>query len=240
MLRRLRELGWFAKPHPVLAANRELFADFDQSRPLAEYTFVVCDTELTGFSLHRDEIISIGAVKIVDLRIALNETFHQYIRPHHLEHTDSTLVHRITPEQLRGMPPMEEVLPEFVRFCGDGMLVGHHVILDMNFLNRAAREVLGGTLSNPSIDTMRLAMGYKEAQFMSEERHAHLSTSYNLADLTQEFGLPAFKPHDALDDALQTSYLFLFLLKKIRLGQIRSLKDLYLAGRDVEMAASWQ
>lgn len=237
MLRRLRELGWFAAPHPVIVANRRLFRNFDQARPLTEYTFVVCDTELTGLKQRRDEIISIGAVKIVDLRIDLNQTFHQYIRPRHLEHTDSTLIHRITPEQLRSMPAMDQVLPRFIEFCGDGLIVGHHVTLDMNFLNRAAKEVLGGTLCNPSIDTMRLAMGFKEAQFMERHGHGKLSTSYRLEDLGREFGLPQFSPHDALDDALQSAYLFLFLVKKMKQGRIRTLKDLYQAGRDVQMVS---
>ena len=237
MLRKLREWGWFARPHPMIARNKAWFARFDQSRPLAEYDFVVCDTELTGLNQRHDEIISIGAVKIVNLQIELNETFHQYIRPRRMEHTDSTLVHRITPEQLRSMPPVEEVLPEFIQFCGNGLIVGHHVTLDMNFLNRAAREVLGGTLSNPSIDTMRLAMGFKEAQFMDQYGHGKLSTSYKLEDLGREFGLPEFKPHDALDDALQSAYLFLFLVKKMKQGKIHTLKDLYQAGRDVDMVS---
>jgi hypothetical protein len=34
--------------------------------------------------------------------------------------------------------------------------------------------------------------------------------------------------------------LFLYLVKKMRQGRIRSLKDLYLAGRDVEMVTAWQ
>lgn len=226
---------WFRKQHPVIRENRACFRDFEQSRPLSEYTFVVCDTELTGLHKRKDEIISIGAVKIIGLRVELNETFHQYIRPQNLDHTDSTLIHRITPEQLRTMPAMDEVLPEFVRFCGNGLIVGHHVTLDMNFINRAAREVLGDTISNPSVDTMRLAMGYKEAQFMDRYGHDKLSTSYNLNDLSKEFNLPHFKPHDALEDALQTAYLFLFLIKKMKQGRIRTLKDLYEAGRNVNL-----
>ena len=168
-------------------------------------------------------------------RIELNETFHQYIRPRDLEHTKSTLVHRITPEQLRAMPSIAEVLPKFIRFCGDALLVGHYVALDMSFLNKAALEELGGTISNPSVDTMRMAMGYKEAQFMECYGHCNLSTSYNLNDLSNEFGLPKFKPHDALEDALQTAYLFLFLVKKMKQGKIRTLKDLYEAGRNVNL-----
>lgn len=202
---------------------------------MSEYTFVVFDTELTGLNRRRDHIISIGAVKIVNLRIELNQVFHQYIRPSNLVHTDSILIHRITPEQLRTMPAMEDVLPGFVEFCGDALLVGHYITLDMNFLNKAAREVLGGALSNPNVDTMRLAMGYKEALFMDRYGHSKMSTSYNLNDLSREFKLPEFKPHDALEDALQTAYLFLFLVKKMKQGKIRTLKDLYQAGRNVNM-----
>jgi DNA polymerase-3 subunit epsilon len=235
MMRLFKTFPWLRKPHPLLIENKEHFRDFSQSKPLSEYTFVVCDTELTGLNKHRDEIISIGAVKIVNLQIELNEIFHQYIRPRSLEHTESILIHRITPEQLRTMPTIDEVLPDFIRFCGDGLLVGHYVALDMYFLNKAARKVLDGSISNPSIDTMRMAMGYKEAQFMECYGHCNLSTSYNLNDLSMEFSLPRFKPHDALEDALQTAYLFLYLVKKLKQGRIRTLKDLYEAGRNVNM-----
>jgi len=234
-MRLLNPSVWLKKTHPLLVKNRKLFRNFTQSRPLSEYTFVVCDTELTGLNKRRDEIISIGGVKIVNLRIELDETFHQYIRPRNLEHTRSTLIHRITPEQLKAMPTIEEVLPEFIRFCGDALLVGHYVALDMAFLNKAASEVMGGTISNPSVDTMRMAMGYKEAQFMECYGHCNLSTSYNLNDLSEEFCLPRFKAHDALEDALQTAYLFLYLVKKLRQGQVRTLRDLYEAGRMVNL-----
>jgi DNA polymerase-3 subunit epsilon len=130
---------------------------------------------------------------------------------------------------------MVEVMPRFIEFCGDALLVGHYVALDMGFLNRAAKEVLGGNLSNPSVDTMRLAQGYKEAHFMEDYGHTNLTTSYSLEDLSREFGLPQFKPHDALEDALQTAYLFLFLVKKMKQGRIRTLKDLYHAGRYLGM-----
>lgn len=235
MFRLFDAARWLKKSHPLLIENRDRFKNFSQSRPLSKYTFVVFDTELTGLNKRNDEIVSIGAVKIVNLNIELAQTFHQYIRPQNLEHTDSTLIHRITPEQLRVMPTIGDVLPDFIRFCGDALLVGHYVALDVNFINKACREVLGGTISNPSVDTMRMAKGYKEAQFMETYGHGNVSTSYNLNDLSNEFGLPRFKPHDALEDALQTAYLFLYLVKKMNQGQIRTLKDLYEAGRNVNL-----
>jgi len=102
----------FRKIHPALAKNRELFQDFNQGRLLTEYRFVVFDTELTGLNKRKDEIISIGAVRMVNLQIELSQTFHCYIRPKNIDPNEATLVHRITPEQLRGAPPMEEVLPD--------------------------------------------------------------------------------------------------------------------------------
>ncbi len=218
-------------PHPVLLKNRERFVDFDQGGPLHKYNFVVCDTELTGLNKRKDEIISIGAVRIVNLQIELSQTFHRYIQPADINPNKATLIHRITPEQLKKAETAEEVLPEFIAFCGDGLIVGHFIGLDMHFLNKTARKVLGGTFSNPCVDTMRLARAYKEAGNTDFYGHNDQSSSYNLDALTEEFGLPVFKPHDALEDALQTAYLFLYLLKKFKHGGINSLKGLYRAGR---------
>jgi len=231
MVNFLKPGSWFSAPHPLIVQNREAFADFDQSRPLGDYTFVVCDTELTGFDRKRDEIISIGAVVIRDLQIDLSATFHQYIKPVNTKHTRATLIHRITPQQLLEARPLEEVLPDFVEFVGSGLMVGHYVALDMDFLNRAALKVFGGTLSNPGIDTMRMAQGYRRVQlghFHQEDGH---SFSYALEDLAKEYDLPMFKSHDALEDAMQTAYLFLFLIKKFRKGGLLTLKDIYRAGR---------
>jgi len=226
-----KALPGLRKPHPALVKNKRLFADFNQGRPLHDYTFVVCDTELTGLNKRKDEIISIGAVRIVNLQIELSQTFHQYIRPKNIDPNQATLVHRITPEELKSAPSTEEVLPKFIEFCGDGLLVGHFVGIDMYFLNKAARRTLGGMLSNPSVDTMRLARGYVEAKCTDFYGGCDQASSYNLDVLTEEFHLPKFKPHDALEDALQTAYLFLFLVKKFKHGGIDTLKELYLAGR---------
>ena len=111
------------------------------------------------------------------------------------------------------------------------MLVGHFVGIDMHFLGKATRRTLGGMLSNPSIDTMRLARGYAEAGCTDFYGNCDQSQSYNLDVLSEQFNLPKFKPLDALEDALQTAYLFLFMIKKYRHGGIRTLKELYRAGR---------
>jgi len=233
MINRLFKKSWFRSQHELIVKNRDFFENFDQTRPLQEYNFVVLDTELTGMNRKHDEIISIGAVKIRDLQIDLGQTFHSYVRPHKLNHTEATLVHRITPEQLWEAPSLSEVIPKFVSFVGLDLLVGHHLELDMSFLHGATRMVLNGTLSNPGIDTMKMAKEYKKVMKGYYHDIGETSPRYNLEDLSHDFNLPVFKAHDALEDALQTAYLFLFLIKKIKKGGLFSLRDLYRAGRSV-------
>ncbi|MCI5144702.1 MAG: 3'-5' exonuclease [Candidatus Electrothrix sp. AR3] len=225
------KFSWLRTPHPVLATNNKLFVQFNQGRALHEYTFVVCDTELTGLNKRRDEIISIGAVRIENLQLAPGKNFHRYIQPKNILPNKATLIHRITPEELKKAPAIEDVLPEFIEFCADSLIVGHFVGLDMYFLNKACRKILGGSLSNPSIDTMRLARRYQETKATDFYGHNDQAISYTLDTLTEEFNLPKFRPHDALEDALQTAYLFLYLLKKFKYGGITTLKELYYAGR---------
>ncbi len=218
--------------HPALKENWRFFQSFDQTGPIDAYEFTVFDTELTGLDAGRDEIVSIGAVKIRSLKIVPGENFHTYIRPRNIVPSKAaTLVHRITMDTLVNAPYIEEVLPDFLRFCHGTFLVGHYIGLDMKFLNKALREHLGGKIKNPCIDTMKLAQVYREEQWGNYYDQFNYQISYNLEDLSQEYGLPAFEPHNALEDAYQTAYLFLYLVKKLRSGGLTTMKDLYMAGR---------
>lgn len=223
---------WNRKEHQFLRANREYFASFSQDKPLEEYEFVVVDTELTGLNERRDEIVSIGAVRIRDLRIDLQDCFYTCLRPEGELPKNSTLIHRITPCDTEQAPSVAEVLPEFVEYCGRALLVGHNVGLDIGFLNKAVRKHLGGIMRNPCLDTMRLAMIYKQTQWENYYDRYNLNVSYTLSDLSKEYGLPIFGEHNALQDAMQTAYLFLFFVRKLHGGKIKTLRDLYVAGRN--------
>ncbi len=217
---------WLRKKDPLLVENKEKFSDFSHNNPLRDYSFVVFDTELTELNRRRGEIVSIGAVRIKGLQIELNDTFYQHVKPKKMSHTEATLIHRITPEELKLAPEIEEVVPQFVKFLGRSLIVGHCINIDMDFLDSACRRLLGGPLRNPTIDTMRLARGYQRTLYGRYHDQGGKEGNYNLQDLTRKFQLPVFEAHNALEDAMQTAYLFLFLVKKIRTGGMETLKDL--------------
>ncbi len=221
----------FKSKDPVLLANHELFRNFDQTKPLPEYEFTVFDTELTGLNKHKDEIISIGAVKVSNMQILPGQTFYSLVKPEKNNPNEATFIHRLTPEELRKARPIAEVLPDFIKFCGGSLLVGHFLGIDMHFLNKATQKELNGTVANPGIDTMRLTRGYKGVARIHGFGEHDMSESYALDDLRREFKIPSFAAHNALEDAMQTAYLFLFLIKKMKKGGAVNLKDLYSAGR---------
>ncbi|AFM25029.1 3'-5' exonuclease [Desulfomonile tiedjei] len=223
---------WTRVPkHPILQENASCFSQFDQTSAIETYDFVAFDTELTGLNPKRDEIVSIGAVRIKDLRIVLGESFFSYVRPTGNLPKSSTLIHGISPQQIEDAPGIGEVLPEFVAFCGKALLIGHYVGIDMAFLNKALRKHLGGTMSNPCVDSMKLAEVFQDHRSRSNVEITGLGKSYNLAVLAREYGLPLFTQHDALEDALQTAYLFLFLVKNLKEAGYLRLRDFYTAGK---------
>lgn len=228
----LSGLFFSKKTHPVVQESNNRFADFDQSHLLADYEYVVFDTELTGFNQRKDEVVSIGAVRIKGLKLAVKDSFYSLVKPKKAIPKNSTLIHGITPSAIESSPYLEDVLEDFVRFTNGALLVGHYVELDIGFINRAIKKYLGGTLQNPCIDTMRMAQAYKEEQYgMNYSQHSNF-VSFTLSDLTREFALPEFTAHDAYQDALQTAYLFLFLTKKMRKKGFLTLRDLFMTGRN--------
>lgn len=226
-----RILGKSTSLHVLLEENMRFFENLNQSQPIESYEFVILDTELTGFDAKKDEIVSIGALKIRGLKLVPGENFYTLVRPRNNLPKDSTLVHRITPQNIETAPFIEDVLPEFVSFCSKGLLVGHFIELDMSFINRETNRYMGGTMVNPAIDTLRLVQRYKEKACGMVNERFYFNSSYRLNDLAREYRLPDFVAHDALQDALQTAYLFLFLTKKLQQYGFYTLKDLFLAGK---------
>ena len=108
---------WFRRDkHPAIIANHRRMERFDQTKPIETYQFVSLDTELTGLDLRRDAIVSIGAVRIEGLQIITGNNFFSYVRPKRSMPKVSTLIHRITPDQIESAPELRKVMPDFRGF----------------------------------------------------------------------------------------------------------------------------
>ena len=144
-------MGWGGWLGRILGAGR------NSSGPIADTPFVVLDTELTGLDERKDDIVSIGAVRMRGGRIELGGSFHELVNPTAVLDARSVVIHGITPSQVETRPPIDEVLAAFLAYAGDAVLVGHCLPVDLAFLNREARRVTGGPLRNRTVDTLSLS-----------------------------------------------------------------------------------
>jgi DNA polymerase-3 subunit epsilon len=182
--------------------------------PLNRLSVTVVDTETTGLNPDQgDEIIAIGAVRVVNGRILRQESFDSFVRPRRMVSEQARAIHGISQEMLRAEPPIEDVLPRLHRFVEDTVIVGHNVAFDMRFFAAASRTT-GVTFANPVLDTLLLECTINLNQ---EDK--------SLEGIAGRLGLSVTGRHTALGDALTTAEVFIALLPLLAENGIRTLGD---------------
>lgn len=208
--------------------SRPEFYDFDlfkrgdedhanDDMPLTALSYTVFDTETTGLEPSAgDEIIQIGAVRIVNGRLLRHENFDQLIDPQRPLRRESIPIHGITEEMVRGQPTIAKVLPEFHRFCEGTVLVAHNAAFDMRFFELKEVE-LGIRFAQPLLDTLLLSAVIHPNQ-----------ESHKLEAIAERLGITLIGRHTALGDAIVTAEVFLRMVPLLAqmgihtLGQARA------------------
>ena len=127
-----------------------------RSRPLGSLDFCVFDTETTGLLPHKDEIVQIGALRIVNGRLVPGECFETLVNPGFEIPAASTRVHGIRTEMVQDAPKIGAASTAFHHFCRDSVLVAHNAPFDLAFLRRHAKAA-GLTWDHPVLDTVLLS-----------------------------------------------------------------------------------
>ncbi len=173
----------------------------DLDRKLSELTYTVFDTETTGLEPSKgDEIIQIGAARIVNNRLLRQEVFDQIIDPEMPLKPESIPIHGITEDMVRGKPNIDIVLPAFHEFCEDTVLIAHNAAFDMRFL-QLKEDRTGIRFSQPVLDTLLLSAVIHPNQ-----------ESHKLDVILERLGIHIDTRHNALEDALATGEVFLKML----------------------------
>lgn len=212
-----------------LGGGRPEFYDFDLFSPghatrslgdtaLSTLAFTVFDTETTGLDPSGgDEIIQIGALRIVNGRLLRSECFEQLIDPRRPIHPAAMRIHGITPERLRGAPVIREVLPRFHAFCRGTVLVAHNAAFDMRFL-QLKEQTCGLCFDHAVLDTLLLSA------VLHPEQETH-----RLEAIAERFGVAVVDRHDAMGDALVAAQLLLRMIPLLAERGIRTLAQALVA-----------
>ncbi len=209
LLLKLRKKLLIKRFHSKPAFAR-FWQDIDLSQSIQETPFVVFDTETTGLDPKKAELVSIGALKILNLSIFLRYSFHQLVRPQKLTHA-SVEIHGITEQELRekGKPP-QEVIETFLDFIKGCVLVGFNVEFDRKILEKYTRSFLDIPIPAYRLDVFSL---WKRQG----------GEGKSLEEIAKELGIPTVGVHSALDDAYITALIFLKLVCRSKAQPVGSL-----------------
>lgn len=178
--------------------------------------YVVFDIETTGLSPKFNKIIEIGAVRIKDGKI--QDTYSRFVNPEVPIPYSITKLTSINDGMVMEAPTIEEILPEFLEFVGDAILVAHNASFDTGFIKEFAKRQ-GLEFNSTIVDTMTLA------HILIPELG-----KYTLDRLCKQFNVSLENHHRACDDAAATAEIFVKMVRMIKEKEITTIKELNAMG----------
>lgn len=174
--------------------------------------FVVFDLETTGIGAKSNQIIEIGAVKVKEKKIV--DRFSQFVNPNMPIPYNITQLTSIDDSMVADAPDIDIVLPKFLGFCGDAVMVAHNASFDIGFIKQKARE-RGIKTDFTVIDTVSMSRA-----LLPELK------KYKLDTVAKALGVSLENHHRAVDDAEATAEIFLRLIMRLDDKGIHNLKEL--------------
>ena len=173
-------------------------------------TYVVFDLETTGFSAIKDKIIEIGAVKVVGGEIV--DKFSTFVNPGRPIPFDITQLTSITDEMVMEYDGIDTILPRFLEFVGDAVLVAHNASFDVGFIEQNCRyqDIEPHFVS---LDTVALARVLMPTL-----------SKYKLNVVAKALNISLENHHRAVDDAGATAEIFLKFVEMLKGRGIDTLK----------------
>ena len=177
-----------------------------------EDEFTVFDIETTGLSNINDEIIEIGAVKIKEGKII--DTFETFVNPKIPISSFITKLTGIDESMVKDAPSIEEILPKFLEFASNSVLVAHNANFDVSFIKSKAKK-FNLNVNNAVLDTLELSRHlYKDLK------------NYKLDTLADHLQVKLEHHHRAVDDAMATAEIFIKTIDRLKELGVEKVKDI--------------
>jgi DNA polymerase-3 subunit epsilon len=171
--------------------------------------WVALDCETTGLNVHRDQIISIGALRIAGDRLLTSERLELLVRPSRAISADAVRVHGLLEREVaEGLDP-DDAMMRLMHFIGARPIVGYYLEFDIAMIDRAVFPLLGMGLPQPKIEVSAMYYEYKLRQLPPYQHGAAIDLRF--ATMMRELGLPERHAHDALNDAVMAALAFVKL-----------------------------
>jgi DNA polymerase-3 subunit epsilon len=180
--------------------------------PPDEWVSVDCET--TGLNPRKDDIIAIGAVRIVGNRVMTSEALQLLVKPSRAISADAVKVHGLRERDVAQGLDIDEAMRQLLAFIGARPLVGYYLEFDVALINRAIFPMLGVPLPQPKIEISAMYYDWKQRSLPPYQHGA--SIDLRLATLMKDLALPTRPAHDALNDAIMAALAFLKLRRLLK------------------------
>jgi len=185
---------------------------FDEA-PQGEYVSLDCET--TGLNPKKDEILSIGAVLIKDNKILMRKTFNIFLKPSKNINPESIKVHLLREIDLQNAIEPEDAIYQLLDFIGSRPIVGYYIEFDIAIISKYTKQLISIKLPNEPIEVSGIYYDIRKSTANYGFIDLKFDTIMNFLDI------PVLGKHDALNDAIMTSMIFL-KLKELQRAKITS------------------
>ncbi len=174
--------------------------------------YVVFDTETTGLNPAEDEILSIGAVKIIGNKILTSEKFEVFVKPTTEIKTESIKIHHLRNIDVEHGLDAVDAVSRFLRFAGSRPLVGYHLKFDIAMINKYTKPQFGIRLPNQAIEVSQLYVNRMQViDRIQNAYQADIEMDLRFDTIVKRLKVPILGKHDATNDAIMTALIFLKL-----------------------------
>lgn len=175
--------------------------------------YIVLDLETTGLSKHRHQITEIAAVKVKNNKI--KDEFHTLVNPCTPIPSFITRLTGITNEMVQSAPKAGKVLPHFLNFLEDNVIVAHCATFDHGFISANAAKHLNKVFNNEKICTRKLAT-----------RLLPQLPSKKLSAICEHLNVQNQRAHRAMTDVLATNEVFSNFLNTLNKAEIKTKEEI--------------
>jgi DNA polymerase-3 subunit epsilon len=201
--------------------------EFVNKIQISEVSFTVFDTETTGLDYNKgDKILSVSGVKVKNYEVLKDDKLDEFCDPLVEIKSENEQIHHISNRMVRGKPNIYELEEKIRSFFKKSVLVAHNVKFDCNFLisNLAYTELESRVREAVKVDTVFFAAGV-----YPELKTYELSELCNQLDISHHDQLR----HSSLGDSIITARLFIHLLKKSKVQNIKEILNISKFGQKV-------
>ncbi len=187
----------------------EAYSDDLYEEP-AKFRYVVLHTVTTGFDYITDRILCVGALRLEDERIKVQDCLEIYLRQERYDRETSS-IHGILRGESQDRLSEKEAMERVREYIGEDIIVAHHARFDMTMINRAMSRQGLPPLRNTVLDTAHM---YRKTLINSPLLKKR--DTYTLDELADKYNISKKDRHTALGDAYITAIAFLKILKVLR------------------------